>query len=119
MAMPASYLLFAFPRPAEWIAITPLRYEVIGTGLGPIIGERAGTVAGDSLLVTVGVPRTARAGRGTVAHVRFLADGHPEMEVPLELDVGVVRRLVLSLPREQQGVEPGGRLDVGWRIRKI
>ena len=115
-AMPASFLVIAVPRPAELVAVSPLRYEVVGTGLAAIVGERAGTVTGDSLLVTVGVPRTARAGRGTVAHVWFLADGHADVAIPLELDVGIVRRLVLSLPREQQGAEPGGRVDIGWRI---
>ena len=115
-AMPATFLVIAVPRPAGLVAVSPLRYEVVGTGLGAIVGERAGMVAGDSLLVTVGVPRTARAGRGTVAQVWFLADGHPDVAIPLELDVGIVRRLVLSLPRAQQGAEPGRRVDISWRI---
>ena len=116
-AMPASFLVIAVPRPTPLATASPLRYQVVGTGVGSIIGERTGTLASDSLLVTVGVPRTARAGRSTVAHVRFHADGHDDVEIPLELDVGVVQRMILSVPREQQGVEPGGRLALGWRLR--
>ena len=115
--MPGSFLVVAVPRPVALATASPLRYEVIGTGAGSIIGDRDGTLAGDSLLVTIGVPRTAKAGRSIVAHVRFHADGHADVEIPLELDVGVVQRMVLSVPREQQGAAAGGRLELGWRLR--
>ena len=116
-AMPASFVVVAVPRPSRLASAVPLRFRIIDTGVGSIVGGREGTVTGDSLLVTVGLPRSARAGRSTVAHVLLRAAGHLDAEIPLELEIGIVRRIVLSLPREQQGVEPGGRVEVGWRVQ--
>lgn len=114
--MPATFQVIAVPVPEGLSAGRPVSYHIIGTGAGTILGRRTGTTDGGPVLVTIGVPATALAGPLTIAHVRFSAPPTAEVETPLELDVGLVRRIAVSPSRAQQGVGAGGRVRLSYRI---
>jgi hypothetical protein len=114
--MPASFEVIAVPIPDTFAGASPVAFEILDLGIGRIVGRRAGVVDGRSLLVTIGVPRDALAGRRTFAHVRLATRGRPDEEIPLELEVGVVRRIVLSPARAEQGAAAGIRLQLTYRV---
>ena len=114
-AMPASFQVITVPVPRALASAAAVMFEIRDAGLGTMVGPRTGPVRSDTVLFTVGVPRDALAGRRTFGWIRFTADGVTETEIPIDLDVGVVRRIVLSAPRARQGAVPGSRLDLSYR----
>jgi hypothetical protein len=117
---PRSFVVVSVPVPDEIPLGTPLSYEVNSAGSVAIIGRRGGTIEGTDtrrvVLVTMGIPAHARAGRIVGARVVFSVPGSSSYEVPVEIDVLAVRRITMSTATELRGVVTGDRLDVRYRL---
>jgi hypothetical protein len=117
-AAPRSFLVISLEVPAELPADQDVRYAIVGTGASRLYGRLTGSLpAGvprpDSLLVTVGVPARALAGRVVVGHVHFRA-GAVTLESPLAIEVDAVPQVQLTAAQSVRAVVAGGRTVVSY-----
>jgi hypothetical protein len=83
-----------------------------------VVGPKRGTIAAgrQSLLVTLAIPRDARAGRTRAALVTLTrADGTSSV-ISLDADVARVRSVEIRAAGERVGVLRGERLEVSYRL---
>lgn len=116
---PGTYQVLAVAVPAALPPDRSVVFEVVPAGTAPLLGALRGQVAsgrgGRVVVLTVGVPANASAGRDTVARVRFSAAGSV-IEVPVELDVSRVRRAALVLAQGVVATKLGERVVVRYRL---
>jgi hypothetical protein len=120
-AEPRSFRVISVEVPSELARLTNVRYDVTPTGRATILGPRTATLDPSSgpaaAVLTVGVPASAMGGRVRVAVVRFAADGHAAIRVPLDLEVLGVPRIAVAPARPLQGAGRGDRLELTYSIR--
>jgi hypothetical protein len=117
---PRTFIVVSVPVPTELPLESSVSFEVQAHGAFTIIGRRGGTLepssTARSLLVTLGIPARARAGRLVAAKVAFEVPGLPRYEVPVEVEVAAVRRLTIVTTPELSGFVGGDRIDVRYRV---
>ncbi len=118
---PGTYQVLAVAVPASFPADRRVAFEVVPAGaarlLGALHGELGPTSGGGRVVVlTVGVPAGARAGREQVARVRFSGEGGSAIDVPVELDVSRVRRASLTVAQGVFATRLGERAAVRYRL---
>ncbi len=118
---PGTYQVLAVAVPASFPADRRVAFEVVPAGaarlLGALHGELGPTSGGGRVVVlTVGVPAGARAGREQVARVRFSGEAGSAIEVPVELDVSRVRRASLTVAQGVFATRLGERAAVRYRL---
>jgi hypothetical protein len=121
-AEPRSYRLVRVDAPADLLAAGDVSYEVVTLGQARVLGSRRGVLeregADHAALLTVGIPSTALAGRGTVAYVRFgtSGGGGETVRVPVQLDVTPRHELRVSSNQSMRGARTGDRVDLSFQI---
>jgi hypothetical protein len=97
---PRSYQVVSISVPEALSHAPHIEVTVRPRGDFQILGPRARSIdAGpgrNHVAVTIGVPAAAIAGKAIAAEVRFYASGSPTMLVPVEIDVTLVRKIVLK-----------------------
>ena len=117
---PSTYQVVAVPVPAALPADRSVAFQILPSGTDPVLGKLhgeipAGSGAGRVVVLTVGVPAGARAGREEVARVRFSFAGSA-IEVPVELEVARVRRASLVVAQAVVATRVGGRTALRYRL---
>ncbi|MEO8579569.1 MAG: NEW3 domain-containing protein [Gemmatimonadales bacterium] len=96
---PRSYQVVSVPVPDALSRSPDVEVEIVPRGQFVILGPRTRALDAGSgrkrLGVTIGIPASALAGRIVAAEARFTSPGSPTLVVPVEIDVTLVRVVVL------------------------
>jgi hypothetical protein len=118
---PRSYQVVAVDVPAALPADRPVSFVVHASGGVPVLGRREGTldpspVGTRAVVLTLGVPSKALAGRRPAAVVSFSAAGFSNVDIPIELDVAPVRGLTIADGQSLRGARPGDAVLLTYRL---
>ena len=142
---PRSYQVVSIGLPEALARASDVEVVIVPRGDFAILGPRTrkfDTRAGQKRVgVTIGIPANALAGRLVAAEAHFIAPGAATLVVPIEIDVTLVRNVVLRpgvgplnaqagsdviLPFEisnsgnaVEKVNPALTLPIGWSTREI
>jgi hypothetical protein len=95
---PRSYQVVSIPVPDALARSTDIEMEIVPHGEFTVLGPRTRSLStsGKSRVgVTIGIPASALAGRLLAAEARFSAPGSATLIVPVEIDISLVRQIVL------------------------
>jgi hypothetical protein len=97
---PRTYQVVSIPVPDALSSSSHVEVVIAPRGEFILLGPRTRSMNPRSgtrprLAVTLGIPANAVAGRTVAAEVRFYASGSPILVVPVEIDVTLVRSIVL------------------------
>lgn len=95
---PRSFQVISVPIPEAFARVMKLEVEVVPRGDFVVLGARARALplsARSRVAVTIGIPASALAGRIIAAEARFTSPASPTMVVPIEIDVSLVRQIIL------------------------
>jgi len=118
---PGTYQVVAVRAPVSLPADRNVAFQVLPDGTAPVLGRLHGEFAAGGgadrvVVLTVGVPAAARAGRQEVARVRFSGAAGSAIEVPVEVDVARVRRASLVVAQALFATRVGGRVALRYRL---
>jgi hypothetical protein len=118
---PRSFQVVKVPVPAAFAAERSVSYDVIATTSAPLLGKRSGGLGGAAgldraVVLTVGIPAVAVAGRTTIAYVRFYAEGARAVRVPVDLAVPVISRIRITPAQTLRGARPGEQFELWFEI---
>ena len=108
-AAPGSFQVISVPIPEPFRQQPAVNFVVEPVGTVTVLSRRTGDISATgarSVLVTIGVPRTANAGTQLAARLIFAA-GDESREIPLLIDVSAVRAVSLLVP-DVLSSRPGG-----------
>ena len=97
---PRSYQVISVPVPDALARRANVEAVIVPHGDFTVLGSHSRTLATNQsgkarLGITVGIPAGAVAGRVVAAEVLFSAPGSPTLVVPIEIDVSLIRKVVL------------------------
>ena len=95
---PRSYLVVSIPVPEAFARVMKLDVEVVPHGDFIVLGPRTRSLASTTrgrMGVTIGIPAGALAGRLVAAEARFSSPASATLVVPIEIDVNLVRQILL------------------------
>jgi len=118
---PRSFQVVKVAVPPEFPADLSVSYDVVATAGAPLLGRRSGGLAGGRgrervVVLTVGIPAVAVAGRTTIAYVRFFADGARAVRVPVDLAVPAIPRVRITPAQTLRGARPGEQFELWFEI---
>jgi hypothetical protein len=123
-AAPRSFQVVKVAAPADFGVGRAVNYEIVPVSNAPILGKRSGGLANSSgperaVVLTVGIPAVAVAGRTTIAYVRFFADGERAVRVPVELSVPAISRVRITPAQNLRGARPGEQFELWFEIANL
>jgi hypothetical protein len=95
---PRSFQVVSIPVPDALAQVMKLDVEVVPHGDFVVLGPRTRSLQSSSrrrVGVTIGIPASALAGRLVAAEARFSSPASPTLVVPVEIDINLVRQIVL------------------------
>lgn len=95
---PRSFQVVSIPVPDALAQVMKLDIEVVPHGDFVVLGPRTRSLPSSSrrrVGVTIGIPASALAGRLVAAEARFSSPASPTLVVPVEIDINLVRQIVL------------------------
>ena len=95
---PRSFQVVSIPVPDALAQVMKLDIEVVPHGDFVVLGSRTRSLPSSSrrrVGVTIGIPASALAGRLVAAEARFSSPASPTLVVPVEIDINLVRQIVL------------------------
>ena len=95
---PRSFQVVSIPVPDALAQVMKLDVEVVPHGDFVVLGPRTRSLPSSSrrwVGVTIGIPASALAGRLVAAEARFSSPASPTLVVPVEIDINLVRQIVL------------------------
>lgn len=118
---PRSVALLSIPLPLSMPRDRIVSYSVTSFGGMSILGRRQGmldprTNPDPQVVISIGVQAAALAGRRTVAEVQFQAAGVDPVVVPVDLEVGALRRITVMATAQLVVVRPGEEARVPFRL---
>ena len=118
---PRSYQVVSVPLPDRFRQASGIDVEIVTHGQFVVLGNHRRTIkqAGDhgsKLSLTIGVPATALAGHSIAAEARFYLPGSPTVIIPIEIDVNLVRRIVLRTATAPLHAQAGSDMIVSFEI---
>ena len=121
---PRSFQVVAVAIPAGFPLNRPIQYSVIQSGSSLILGRTSGTIPAGApiertVLVTLQVPTSPRAGTLPLARVRFAVEGGASIEVPIELSVARAGRIELTSLEGLRAVHPGETFTLSYRVTNL
>jgi hypothetical protein len=120
---PRSLVFVVVPVPSEIAAASRIRFTVKLTSGLEVLGSLSGDVQRDSLgaprpiFLSVRVPSDAGVGLVDVAEVEFAADNGVTLLVPVSIRVLAVQGVKLSGLPDLDGLAPGDRISLGYRVQ--
>lgn len=143
---PRSYQVVSVPVPDAMAQLSDVQLVIIPRGEFVVLGPRSRDLnprvqRKAKMAVTIGIPASALAGRVVAAEARFSSLGSPTLVVPIEVDVSLVRKILLReakaslnaqagsdviLPLEivnagnaVETIRPELDLPTGWAMREV
>jgi hypothetical protein len=118
---PRSFQVVRVPVPAEFAADQGVSFDIVTTAGAPLLGRRSGGLAGGRgrervVVITVGIPAVAVAGRTTIAYVRFFANGARGVRVPVDLAVPAIPRVRITPAQNLRGARPGEQFELWFEV---
>lgn len=95
---PRSFQVVSIPVPEAFSQVMKLEVEMVPHGDFVVLGPRTRSLSGSNrrrVGVTIGIPAGALAGRLLAAEARFFSPVTPTFVVPIEIDVSLVRQILL------------------------
>ena len=95
---PRSYQVMSVPVPDAFARVMKLDIEVVPRGEFVVLGARVRSLplsARTRIGITLGIPASALAGRVIAAEARFSSPASATLVVPIEIDVSLVRQIIL------------------------
>ena len=95
---PRSFQVVSIPVPDAFAQVMKLEIEVVPRGDFVVLGPRTRSLPSSSrrrVGVTIGIPASALAGRLVAAEARFSSPASPTLIVPVEIDINLVRQILL------------------------
>jgi len=95
---PRSFQVVSIPIPEAFAQVMKLDIEVVPHGDFVVLGPRTRSLPSSSrrrVGVTIGIPASALAGRLVAAEARFSSPASPTLIVPVEIDINLVRQILL------------------------
>jgi len=117
---PRSYQVVSVPVP-DALAGRSVDAVIVPHGDFTVLGSHSRTVAANQVAksrlgITIGVPAAAIAGRVVAAEVVFSAPGSPSVTVPIEIDVTMIRNVVLRPQTTALNGQAGGDIILPFEI---
>jgi len=118
---PRSFQVVKVPVPSGFSTDRGVTYDVVATTNAPLLGRRSGGLSGGmgrerAVVLTVGIPAVAVAGRTTIAYVRFFAEGARTVRVPVDLAVPAISRVRITPAQTLRGARPGEQFELWFEI---
>jgi len=116
---PRSYQVVSIPVPEAFAHVMKLEIEVVPRGEFVVLGPRTRSIPLASrrrVGVTLGIPANALAGRLLAADVRFTSPVSPTLIVPVEIDVTLVRQILLRAGATAINGQAGNDVFVPFEI---
>ena len=118
---PRSFQVVSIPVPASFATVPDPQVEIIAHGEFVVLGPKTrALVSGEGrktrVAITIGIPAGALAGHLLAAEARFSAPGSPTVVVPVEIDVSLVRRLLLRPPTRPANGQAGSDVVIRFEI---
>jgi hypothetical protein len=116
---PRSYQVVSIPVPDALASAVTLDVEIVPRGEFVILGPRTRSLALASrrrVGVTIGIPASALAGRLVAAEVRFSSPASTTVVVPVEIDVSLVRQILLRAGSGPINAQAGNDVIVPFEI---
>jgi NPCBM-associated, NEW3 domain of alpha-galactosidase len=95
---PRSYQVVSIPIPDALARATDVEMEIVPHGDFTVLGARTRSLSASwkgHVGITIGIPAGALAGRLLAAEARFSSPGSATLIVPVEVDINLVRQIVL------------------------
>lgn len=119
---PRSFQVVAIEVPAALNQAMRVEVEIVARGEFVLLGSRNLHVVradgGTRIVLTIGIPAAALAGRVVAAEARFSAIGTQTFVVPVEVDVSPVRRLALR-PLPAPSGQAGSDVILSFEIENL
>jgi len=118
---PRSFQVVKVQVPPGFSPDLGVSYDVVATTNAPLLGRRSGGLSGGvgrdrAVVLTVGIPAVAVAGRTTIAYVRFFAEGARAVRVPVDLAVPAISRIRINPAQTLRGARPGEQFELWFEI---
>ncbi len=116
---PRSYQVVSVPVPDALASVAKLEIEVVPRGEFVVLGSRTRLLPLSSrrrIGVTIGIPASALAGRLLAADVRFSSPVSPTVVVPIQIDITLVRQILLRAGRTAINGQAGNDVFVPFEI---
>ncbi len=116
---PRSYQVVSIPVPDALASVMKLDVEVVPRGEFVVLGPRTRSLALASrrrIGVTIGIPASALAGRLIAAEVRFSSPASATVIVPVEIDVSLVRQILLRVGSGPINAQAGNDVIIPFEI---
>jgi hypothetical protein len=118
---PRSFQVVSISVPATFATAPDPQVEIIAHGEFVVLGPRtralvSGEVRKSRVAITIGIPAGALAGHLRAAEARFSAPGTPTVVVPVDIDVSLVRRLMLRPAAEPANGQAGSDVVLRFEI---
>jgi hypothetical protein len=118
---PRSYQVVSVPVPDALSRRANVEVVIIPHGEFTVLGSHSRTLAANPSTsvrfgVTIGIPAGALAGRVVAAEVQFSAPGSPTIVVPIEIDVSLVRNVLLHPGQGPLNAQAGSDVILPFEI---
>ena len=118
---PRTYQVVSIPVPDAMSKLSDVQMVIIPRGDFVVLGPRSRDLnpranQKTKLAVTIGIPAGALAGRMVAAEARFSALGSPTLIVPIEIDVSLVRKILLREGKGSLNAQAGSDVIVSFDI---
>ncbi len=118
---PRSYQVVSIPVPDAMSQLSDVQLVIIPRGDFVVLGPRSRDLNPRDqhkarMAVTIGIPASALAGRVVAAEARFSALGSPTLVVPIEIDVTLVRKVLLRQTSASLNAQAGSDLVLPFDV---
>jgi len=118
---PRSYQVVSIPVPDAMAQLSDVQLVIIPRGEFVVLGPRSRDLNPRAqhktrMPVTIGIPASALAGRTIAAEAHFSALGSPTMVVPIEVDVSLVRKILLRQANTALNAQAGSDVTLPLEI---
>jgi hypothetical protein len=119
---PGTFHVLVVSPPSGLPPHADLRFEILPADDFELLGRLSGPVARDAsgepapLIVTLGIPAHALAGRTAVAHVLYTAAGETLEAIPLTATVTQVHAAAADYGRQTHAAVPGQQVSVPYTV---
>ena len=116
---PRSFQVVSIPIPAAFSNAMSLDLDIVPRGDFAVLGPRKRRLPSSNrhrVSVTIGIPASAFAGRLVAAEARFSSPVSPTLLVPIEIDVSLVRHILLRPGSGPLNAQAGNDVIVPFEI---
>lgn len=116
---PRSFQVVSIPVPDAFSQVMKLEVEIVPRGDFVVLGPRTRSLPSSNrrrVGVTIGIPAAALAGRLLAAEARFFSPASRTLVVPIEIDVSLVRQVLLRPASRPINGQAGSDVIIAFEI---